>query len=330
MLDKLPRIKRQIVHAADADGQFAHRPGIGERNDSQSPWSWQPGARSSPARSRCRPCIRPAGTRRRSCATGRAAATAGRCASPCWQGSAARRWRDRGRRSRARAPRRSRPSPVPPEDGRAQRRARSGRGGTERSPARRASTVPATMPRSATPSAIRPTISSLSRSSRSTLTFGWRRKKRAERFRKELGQRVGIRQDADLAGEAAAIGAEVFVQALGLPQDRARMLQQRAAGLRRGNALAPARDQRDAERLFHVADARRGGGERQVRALRAVGDAARFDDMAKQAEIGEIESHGMMLPSYLTKPDFAIMPIALAYFNANISHIREVERRARS
>ena len=48
----------------------------------------------SRARCRCRHCIRPAGTPRRSCATARASAAAGRCAPPCWRGSAARRWRD--------------------------------------------------------------------------------------------------------------------------------------------------------------------------------------------------------------------------------------------
>ena len=90
----------------------------------------------------------------------------------------------------------------------------------------------------------------------------------------------------------AAIGAEILVQALGLAQDGARMLQQRAAGLRRRHALAPARQQRHAERVLHVADARRGGGKRKMRAFGAVGDAAGLDDMAKQAEIGEIETHG--------------------------------------
>ena len=65
-----------------------------------------------------------------------------------------------------------------------------------------------------------------------------RGEERAQRLRQELGQRVGVRQHPDLAGEPAAIGAEVFVQALGLAQDGARMLQQRAAGLGRRDALA--------------------------------------------------------------------------------------------
>ena len=82
------------------------------------------------------------------------------------------------------------------------------------------------------------------------------------------------------------------MQALGLAQDRARMRQQRAAGLRRGDALASARQQRRAEHVFHIADAGRGGGQRQMGAVGAMGDAAGFNHMAKQAEIGEIETHG--------------------------------------
>jgi hypothetical protein len=79
------------------------------------------------------------------------------------------------------------------------------------------------------------------------------------------------------------------VQTLGLPQDRPRMLQQAAAGRR--DARPSAREQRDAERNLHVADAGRGGGEGKVRALGAVGDAAGLDHVAKQAEIGQVEAH---------------------------------------
>ncbi len=49
---------------------------------------------------------------------------------------------------------------------------------------------------------------------------------RAQRLRQELGQRVGVGEHPDLAGEPARIGAEVLAQALGLAQDRARVLQQ--------------------------------------------------------------------------------------------------------
>src|SRR5260370_205438 len=69
------------------------------------------------------------------------------------------------------------------------------------------------------------------------------------------------------------------------------MLQQRAAGLGRHHALAPAHQQFGAETLLHFADASGGGGKRQVRARRAMRNAAGLDDMPEQAEIGEIEPH---------------------------------------
>ena len=135
-----------------------------------------------------------------------------------------------------------------------------------------------------------------------------RRQERAQRLRQEFGERVGVGQHPDLPGDAAGIGAEILAQPLGLPQDGARVLQQRAAGLRRLHALPAAHQQGGAERVLHVADARRRGGEREVGALRAVRDAAGVDDVAEQAQIGEIEAHGSPLPSAppsnLTKVDY--------------------------
>ena len=192
--------------------------------------------------------------------------------------------------------RRSRSSHAWRADGRARPPARSGRGGTDRFRARSASTVPATMPRSATPSAIRPTISSLSRSSRSTLTFGCAARNELSASGRNSVSALVLESTRIWPARPPRIGAEVLVQPLGLPQDGARVLQQRAAGLGRRHALPAARQQRDAERLLHVADAGRGGGERKVGALGAVRDAAGLDHVAKQAEIGQIEAHGM-LPS---------------------------------
>ena len=77
-----------------------------------------------------------------------------------------------------------------------------------------------------------------------------RGEERAQRLGQELGQRIGVREHAHLAGEPARIGAEVLAQPLGLRQHGARMLQQRAAGLRRRHALPAARQQRRAERLL--------------------------------------------------------------------------------
>ena len=131
----------------------------------------------------------------------------------------------------------------------------------------------------------------LSRSSRSTLTLRMGGQEGAQRLGQEFGQRVGVGQHPHLAGEPARIGAEVLAQPLGLPENRARMLEQRAAGLRRRDPAAAAHQQRRAERLLHVADAGAGGGERQMRAFRAMRDAPRLDHMAEQTEIGEVETH---------------------------------------
>jgi hypothetical protein len=118
-----------------------------------------------------------------------------------------------------------------------------------------------------------------------------RGEKRAQRLGQEFGQRIGVRQHPDLAGETSAISAEILVQTFGLAQDRACMLQERAAGRRRRDTLAAAGEQGDAKHILHIADARRSCGQREMRAFCAVRDAAGFDDMAKQAEIGEIETH---------------------------------------
>ena len=116
---------------------------------------------------------------------------------------------------------------------------------------------------------------------------------RAQRLRQELGQRIGIGEHPDLAGEPAGIGPEVLAQPLGLAQHRARVLEQRAAGLRRRHAMAPSHEQCRPQRLLHVANARGGCGQSEMRPLGAAGDAAGFDGVAKQAEIGQVETHGL-------------------------------------
>ena len=124
--------------------------------------------------------------------------------------------------------------------------------------------------------------------------IGMRRQERAQRLGQELGQGIGVGEHPDLAGEAAGIGAEILAQPLGLAQDRARMLQQGAAGLGRGHALTSAHEQRRAQRLLHVADARGGRGQREMRALRPAGNAAGLDHVAKQAQICEVETHAAL------------------------------------
>src|SRR5580700_2663437 len=102
------------------------------------------------------------------------------------------------------------------------------------------------------------------------------------------------------------------MQPLGLAQNGACVLEEGAASLGGSHALPAPCQQSDTERIFHVADAGRGGGKRKMRAFGAVGDAARLDDMAKQAEIGEIKSHEMTLPSHNTKLDFAKCPLHIS------------------
>ena len=56
-----------------------------------------------------------------------------------------------------------------------------------------------------------------------------------------------------------------------------------------------------------------------MRALGAVGDAARLDHVAEQAEIGEIEAHEKAAFVF-DEVWLCRMPIALGHFNANLSH----------
>ncbi len=94
------------------------------------------------------------------------------------------------------------------------------------------------------------------------------------------------------------------MQAFGLAQNGARMLQQGPPGLGRRHTGAPARQQRDAECILHIANPRRSGGERKVRALGAVGDAARLDHVPKKTEIGKVKPHPQT-------PDFAFREVRL-------------------
>src|SRR6266496_2738563 len=121
-----------------------------------------------------------------------------------------------------------------------------------------------------------------------------RGEKRAQRFGQKFGERIGVREHPDLAGEAARVGAEVFVQTLGLAQDAARMLEQRAPGLGRRHSLPAPHQQRRPERPLHMADARAGSGKRQMRALGALGDAPGLDNVAEQVEVDEVEAHGTL------------------------------------
>jgi hypothetical protein len=56
-----------------------------------------------------------------------------------------------------------------------------------------------------------------------------------------------------------------------------------------------------------------------MRALRAVRDAARFDDMAKQAQVGKVESHGRYPSFALDEGTLFILLIVSAKIEHNIS-----------
>ena len=69
------------------------------------------------------------------------------------------------------------------------------------------------------------------------------------------------------------------------------MLQQCAAGLGGRYARTSTHQQLGAERQFHLANASRGGGQRQIGAGGTVRNAARLDNLPEQVEIGEVKPH---------------------------------------
>jgi hypothetical protein len=75
-----------------------------------------------------------------------------------------------------------------------------------------------------------------------------------------------------------------------------------------------------------VADARAGGGQREMRAFRAMGDAARLDHMAEQAQVGQVEAH-VGIP-ILRNPRRQALPIAHGFepFQGIFFVLREVKR----
>ena len=121
--------------------------------------------------------------------------------------------------------------------------------------------------------------------------MGLAARKELSEFGQKLGERIGVREQPDLSGDAIGISTEVFLQTLDLIQHGARVREQGAAGLGWNHALPAARQQRRAKRLFHVANAGRGGAEREMRPLGAVRDAAGFGDVAEQAKVDQVKPH---------------------------------------
>jgi len=75
------------------------------------------------------------------------------------------------------------------------------------------------------------------------------------------------------------------------------MVEQALAGRGQLDAAAPALEQRNAERVLEPLDARAGRGKRQMRALRAAGDAALIGNRDEELEVNEDEAHGKSLLS---------------------------------
>ncbi|MCY1505321.1 hypothetical protein D9M68_395310 [compost metagenome] len=114
----------------------------------------------------------------------------------------------------------------------------------------------------------------------------------AQHLGQVLGERRGAAHEAHVALEALAVLAELAAQPLHLLQHDARVVQQRASGLGGAHALRVTREQGRAERVFHAAHALAGRGQRHVRAAGAGREAAGFDDVEKEPQVGQVESHG--------------------------------------
>ena len=119
----------------------------------------------------------------------------------------------------------------------------------------------------------------------------------AQGFRQELGQRVGVRQNLDLADRAAGIGGEIALHPVDPLQQGTGMGEECPPGRRQDDALAAPAEECRPEGNLHRPDPARRGGERQVRPGRPMRDRPRLGHVAKQAEIDEVETHHRANPS---------------------------------
>ena len=158
-------------------------------------------------------------------------------------------------------------------------------------PGRVTSSVPATMPMSALPVGDRGDDLVAQALFEIDVDLRMRGEEIAQRLGQEFGERVRVGQQPDVALEAVGVLAQLATHALGLLQQQACVVHERAARRRRLHALAIAIQQRGAELDLHVADARARRGDRQVHALGAGGDAAGLDDVQEELEVGEVEAH---------------------------------------
>ena len=149
--------------------------------------------------------------------------------------------------------------------------------------------------------------------------MGMRGQERAQRLGQEFGQRIGVGQHPDLAGEPAGIGAEVLAQPLGLRAGwcgRAAAACGRPGSASRPGGRAPAARAPSASSMLRM----RVEAAASARLARSApcGDAAGLDHVAEQAEIGEIEAHGAE-PSYYDEGSLRKKLIVSRYLSAHVS-----------
>ena len=113
-----------------------------------------------------------------------------------------------------------------------------------------------------------------------------------QRLRQMLRQARGVGKKVHAGAHAAGKAGEVAAHGVDLVDHEPRMIEQALAGRGQLDAAAPALEQRDAKRILEPLDPRAGGGQREMRALGAAGDAALVGDRNEELEIDEIEAHG--------------------------------------
>jgi hypothetical protein len=91
---------------------------------------------------------------------------------------------------------------------------------------------------------------------------------------------------------ATGKGGEIAAQRLDIVQDDPGVIEQAFAGRGQFDAAAAALEQRHAERRLEALDPLAGGGQRQMHAGCACGDAAGLGDRDEELKIDQIEAHG--------------------------------------
>src|SRR5258708_31763384 len=104
-----------------------------------------------------------------------------------------------------------------------------------------------------------------------------------------------------MARQPVRVVAKLAPHPLELLEHDAGVMEEGASGRRRADGAAPTVEQRHAERLLHATDTSARGGERDMAAVRAAGNASGFGNMAEETQIGQIETH-RDTPARLARP----------------------------